>query len=64
MSRELIDRAELVKLIFPLGVPTYDWDYCISASAIYDAIMKCQVIEPDDRLGNLRKIKEQGFGPK
>lgn len=46
---ELIDRAELLKILFPLGVPTTEdqdgWDYCVGARAIYNAIMKCKVIE-------------------
>ena len=45
---KLIYQDELVNLIFPLGVPAHDWDYCISARAIYDAIMKCQVIEHEE----------------
>jgi hypothetical protein len=61
---KLIYRDELVNLIFPLGVPAHDWDYCISASAIYKAIMNCKVVEHDDPLANLRKIKETGFAPK
>lgn len=44
---KLIYRDELVNLIFPLGVPAHDWDYCVSASAIYKAIMKCEVVERD-----------------
>lgn len=44
---KLIYRDELVNLIFPLGVPAHDWDYCVSASAIYKAIMKCEVVEGD-----------------
>lgn len=44
---ELIDRAELLKLVFPLGYPACDWDYCVSARAIFDAIMRCRVVEGD-----------------
>lgn len=57
--KELIDRAELVKLLFPMGIPVelpyelegYSWDYTISARAIYKAVMKCKVIEYDDVQG-------------
>ena len=49
---ELIDRAELLKILFPLGVPSaYEsdgWDYCVGARAIYNAIMKCKVIEREE----------------
>ena len=49
---ELIDRAELLKILFPLGVPPEGeqdgWDYCVGARAIYNAIMKCKVIEHEE----------------
>lgn len=45
---ELIDRAEALEILFPLGIPPdwkrSDWDYTVSARAIYDALMKCQVV--------------------
>jgi DNA-directed RNA polymerase alpha subunit len=52
MSKDLIDRAEVLELLFPLGIPPAwkpdDWDYCVSARAIYNAIMKCTVIEREE----------------
>lgn len=46
MSKELIDRAELLKILFPLGVPPawehIDWDYCVGARAIYNAILNAR----------------------
>ncbi len=52
---ELIDRAEALGILFPLGIPPdwnqSDWDYCVSARAIYNAIMGCKVIEHEEVLG-------------
>ena len=49
---ELIDRTELLKILFPLGVPSAweqdGWDYCVGARAIYNAIMKCKVIKREE----------------
>ena len=48
----LIDRAEVLEILFPLGIPpawkSDDWDYCVSARAIYNAIMKCKVVEREE----------------
>ena len=53
MSKDLIDRAEALEVLFPLGIPpawkSDDWDYCVSARAIYKAIMKCKVIEGEEK---------------
>lgn len=53
--KELIDRAEALEILFPLGIPPdwkrSDWDYCVSARAIYDALMKCAVIEREEMQG-------------
>lgn len=55
MSKELIDRAEVLEILFPLGIPpawkSDDWDYCVSARAIYNALMKCEVFEHEEVLG-------------
>ena len=52
---ELINRDELLKILFPLGIPPAweldDWDYCVSARAIYKAVMKCKVIEREEVKG-------------
>jgi len=52
---ELIDRAEVLEILFPLGVPpawkSDEWDYCVSARAIYDAVMKCKVFEREEVQG-------------
>lgn len=50
---ELINRAEALEILFPLGIPPdwnrSDWDYCVSARAIYNAFMKCSVIEWEEK---------------
>lgn len=60
----MIYRDELLKKLFPLGIPKTreDWNYAINARAVYEAIIKCD--HDDSGLANLRKIKETGFAPK
>ena len=51
----LIDRDEVLKILFPLGIPPNwnadNWDYCVSARAVYNAVMKCKVIEHEEVQG-------------
>lgn len=39
---DAVDRAKLLKRLFPLGIPRTreDWNYSINARAVYEAIMK------------------------
>lgn len=68
---KLIDRAEVLKILFPLGIPpdwdADNWDYCVSARAIYNAVMKCKAIEYEEVQGtsvealNLPRVAVRGF---
>lgn len=68
---KLIDRDEVLKILFPLGIPpdwnADNWDYCVSARAIYRAVMNCKVIELEEVQGtpvemlDLPQVAIRGF---